>query len=195
MNKIIYKEHNGKPVVSARNLYAYLMDCNGANVFSFLMLIKTSRFEKDKDLFEVVGSDGLVDYLLTPEIALKVCQGITVIDKAKDAIKVIEVLMKEDAVVQQEEEDTTMIDLSTAAKVVGVGPNKLFEFLRTSRILTFKNTPYQNYIAGGFFKVKIKNYKDGAGISRSYPQTFVTQSGLDFLFKIVEKYKCVTSHA
>ncbi len=73
-----------------------------------------------------------------------------------------------------------------AAKIIGVGPNKLTQTLREIKIIkssrSSRNIPYQKYMDGGYFKVK-RNYYNGKYRPRS--QTLVTPKGLQFLNKFI----------
>lgn len=69
------------------------------------------------------------------------------------------------------------------AKGNTIGRNSLFKELRTRKILMSNNEPYQPYIAKGYFTVKT-DVIDRPCVSFTKPQTFVTQSGLDFLIRL-----------
>ena len=64
------------------------------------------------------------------------------------------------------------------AKVLGMGPNKLFDFLRGERLLMRNNLPYQQYVDAGLFKVVEGQFYDRAGESRTYTRTLITGKGL-----------------
>lgn len=73
-----------------------------------------------------------------------------------------------------------------AAKIIGVGPNKLTQTLREIKIIkssrSSRNIPYQKYMNSGFFKVK-RNYYNGK--CKPGNQTLVTPKGLQFLNKFI----------
>lgn len=71
--------------------------------------------------------------------------------------------------------------VSQVAKVLGIGPRKLFDFLRTNGILMVNNLPFQHHIDCGRFKVIEVPYKDGDGADRVKPQARVTGKGVTFI--------------
>lgn len=76
------------------------------------------------------------------------------------------------------------ISLAEAAKVLdlGIGRNKLFEFLRKEKILQRDNQPYQKYVDLGYFRVIEQKYTVGDEV-RINIKTLVYQKGLDFIRK------------
>ena len=73
-----------------------------------------------------------------------------------------------------------MIDIS---KVLDIGRNKLFAFLRDVKILRKNNTPFQKHLTAGHFKVKESVIPNGEMI----PVTYVTGKGLNYIRKKLEK--------
>ena len=79
------------------------------------------------------------------------------------------------------------IGMSEAAKVLDlrdlygrpVGRNKLFSFLRDSKILRKNNEPYQDYIDMEWFRVIEEKFKTPDGETRIYIRPLVYQKGLD----------------
>ena len=72
------------------------------------------------------------------------------------------------------------------AKVLGVGRNKLFAFLRDNKVFMTDNTPYQQYIDRGYFVVKEKPIEMGSQVINK-PQTYVTAKGVDYISRILNK--------
>jgi len=72
------------------------------------------------------------------------------------------------------------------AKVLGMGPNKLFNFLRGQGLLMRNNLPYQQYINAGFFRVEETQYSDALGVSRISARTLITGKGLVFIQKRIQ---------
>ncbi|AOH54457.1 hypothetical protein ABE28_008840 [Peribacillus muralis] len=72
------------------------------------------------------------------------------------------------------------------AKVLNIGRNKLFVFLRENKILMSDNTPYQQYIDRGYFVVKEKPIEMGSQVINK-PQTYVTAKGVDYISKLLDK--------
>lgn len=80
------------------------------------------------------------------------------------------------------------ISLAETAKVLdlGIGRNKLFEILRTERILQPDNQPYQRYVDAGYFRTIEQKYTVGDEV-RINIKTLVYQKGLDFIRKLLIK--------
>lgn len=69
------------------------------------------------------------------------------------------------------------------AKLLGTGQNRLFAWLRGQRILMSDNTPYQEYLDAGYFRVIEQVWRDKAGEEHLSPKTLVTGRGLTWLQK------------
>lgn len=76
-------------------------------------------------------------------------------------------------------------DMADVAKVcnLGVGRNILFKFLRDSKILRENNTPYQQYIDSGHFRVIETKFNKPDGSVCINLKTVVYQKGIDFIIK------------
>jgi anti-repressor protein len=72
------------------------------------------------------------------------------------------------------------------AKVLGIGRNKLFAFLRREKIFMGDNTPYQSFLDREYFVVKEKPITMGEQVINK-PQTYVTARGVDYLAKLLDK--------
>lgn len=81
-------------------------------------------------------------------------------------------------------ESKDVISLAEAAKVLelGIGRNKLFEFLRKEKILQRDNQPYQKYVDLGYFRTIEQKYTVGDEV-RINIKTLVYQKGLDYIRK------------
>ncbi len=89
-----------------------------------------------------------------------------------------------------------LIHLNEAAKILGVGRNKLMAQLREKKILRYNNTPFQEYIDKGYFKLATTHWthpKDGS--VHVHVTTMVKQKGLDFLRRCVKRLKEIESMA
>ena len=77
------------------------------------------------------------------------------------------------------------IAMSEVAKVLdmGVGRNNLFKILRQEKILQSNNTPYQEYIDRGYFRVVEQKFDKGCGEIGINIKTLVFQKGVDFIRK------------
>ena len=75
------------------------------------------------------------------------------------------------------------IPMADVAKVLdmGIGRNKLFDFLRKNNILMANNQPYQKYIDAGYFRVIEQRFDRGYGDVGINIKTLVFQKGVDFI--------------
>jgi len=82
----------------------------------------------------------------------------------------------------------TAIPIGDVAKVLdmGIGRNKLFEFLREEKILMSDNRPYQKYIDQEYFRVVEQKYEKN-GDTYINLKTLVFQKGVDFIRKRLQK--------
>lgn len=78
--------------------------------------------------------------------------------------------------------------MNDVAKTLGIGRNKLFEFLRENHVLMNNNTPYQWHIDCGRFVVKQKPITMGEETINK-PQTFVTPKGVEYIRRILSEKK------
>lgn len=79
--------------------------------------------------------------------------------------------------------------MQDAAKMIGIGSNKLFAFLREQKVLDKSNLPYQRYIDQGYLKVDQGNWEHPTTGTKLYGRTLVTVHGFDWLKELVEKEK------
>lgn len=79
------------------------------------------------------------------------------------------------------------IPIGDVAKILdmGIGRNKLFEFMRDSKILMPDNRPYQKYIDAGYFRVVEQKYEKN-GDTYINLKTLVFQKGVDFIRRRLE---------
>lgn len=71
--------------------------------------------------------------------------------------------------------------INEAAKILGLGQTRLFEWLRANGYLYRQgrdNMPYQQYVDNGTFRVVEEAYEDGAGRDRCYAKVTLTGKGL-----------------
>ena len=80
-------------------------------------------------------------------------------------------------------DSTDAVEIGLAAKTLnlGIGRNKLFTFLRDNKVLMRNNTPYQEYIDRGYFRVIESSYSKPDGSNHINIKTVVFQKGLDFI--------------
>lgn len=114
----------------------------------------------------------------------------------KFAAKQLESYQKEVALLKPKAEffdqvadSKTAIEIGEAAKVLnmGIGRNKLFQFLREQGILMNNNQPYQQYIDRGYFRVIEQKYTKPDGTTHINIKTLVYQRGLDYIRKLLKK--------
>jgi anti-repressor protein len=80
------------------------------------------------------------------------------------------------------------VDIGTVAKVLncGIGRTRLFEFLRSEKILMGNNAPMQKYIDCGYFRVIESSWTKPDGSSHVNMKTVVYQKGVDFIRKRIK---------
>lgn len=80
-------------------------------------------------------------------------------------------------------ESSDAVGMAEAAQVLnmGIGRNKLFQFLRDEKILKENNMPMQTYIDAGYFRVIEQKYNKPSGEICISLKTVVYQKGLDFI--------------
>lgn len=83
------------------------------------------------------------------------------------------------------------IDMQAVAKTLnmGIGRNKLFEFLRNRKVLMQQNQPYQKYVDLGWFKVVETKYTKPNGDVCINLKTLVLQKGIDGIRKLLRNRK------
>lgn len=71
-----------------------------------------------------------------------------------------------------------------AAKVLGTGEKRLFQFLRAQGLLMSNNVPYQRYVEAGYFRVVERVHdRRGRGFKELYTKTLITGKGITYLQK------------
>lgn len=80
-------------------------------------------------------------------------------------------------------DSTDAIDMANCAKILNlrIGRNKLFQFLRDKNILMHNNSPYQQFIDRGFFRLHENTYSLPDGTIKITIKTLVYQKGLDYI--------------
>ena len=80
-----------------------------------------------------------------------------------------------------------LMDMNTVAKELGIGEYKLFEYLRSKKVLYFNNfknnVPYQRFCEENKFTVKETYCQDG----KIRSVTYATKKGLDYIRKLLKK--------
>ena len=86
-------------------------------------------------------------------------------------------------------ENKTAIEMKAVANTLhfkNVGRNKLFEILRTEKILMQNNMPYQKYVDNGYFRTIEQKYATPDGEVRVSIKTLVYQKGVDYIRKVLK---------
>ena len=101
----------------------------------------------------------------------------------------IEVMKPKEVFYDQVTGSETCFDMADVAKVcdLGIGRNLLFQFLRENNILRENNTPYQQFIDNGYFRVIESKYNKPDGSVNISLKTVVYQKGIDFIIKKYNK--------
>ena len=83
------------------------------------------------------------------------------------------------------------MEMSQAAKVIGMGMgrNKLFDFLRANGVLRENNEPYQKYVDAGWFRVVEQSWQDTKGETHVTIKTLAYQKGIDGIIKMIRMQK------
>ena len=86
-------------------------------------------------------------------------------------------------------DSTDAVDMKECAKILnmGIGRNRLFEFLRSRAILDRKNLPYQSFIDRGYFRTVETSYTKADGTNCINIKTVVYQKGMDYIRKIYKE--------
>ncbi|ATN93367.1 hypothetical protein [Marinobacter phage PS3] len=71
--------------------------------------------------------------------------------------------------------------LYEAARMLNLGPQKLFSALRHRKVLTKENLPYRQYVDQGLFTTELKEFKHPTLGPQIYARAHVTQQGLKWL--------------
>lgn len=74
-------------------------------------------------------------------------------------------------------------DVGSVARVLGIGRNTFFKWMREQGILMWNNQPYQRYLDEGYFQVIEQVWTDSQGKSGTDTKTLVTGKGLLWLQK------------
>lgn len=80
------------------------------------------------------------------------------------------------------------IDMAMCAKTlnIGIGRNRLFDFLRTRLVLDRNNIPYQKFIDRGYFRTIEQKYSKPDGTTCINIKTVVYQKGMEYIRNLIE---------
>lgn len=112
-------------------------------------------------------------------------------EKIEEQQKLIEVQTPKAEFYDEVVDSKDAIDMQAVAKVInmGIGRNKLFEFLRNNKVIMQNNQPYQYYIDLGWFRVIESKYTKPSGDICINLKTVVFQKGVDGIRKLIKQNK------
>ena len=177
------------PTLDLSNYGAYII--NESGLYS---LILSSKLESAKKFKRWITSEVIPQIRKTGSYHAPKTYAEALRRLADEAEK-MEALQKQNQLMQPKAEffdavtdSKTAIPLGDVAKILdmGIGRNKLFEFLRQKSILTYDNRPYQKYIDAGYFRVIEQKYEVNGEV-RINIKTLVFQKGIDWIRKQLVK--------
>ena len=74
-----------------------------------------------------------------------------------------------------------------AAAELGIGPKRLFRWLREQRVIDAANLPHQSYRDRGLLHVRYGHWEHPTLGPRPYAKPIITQRGLDWLRRRLEE--------
>lgn len=77
--------------------------------------------------------------------------------------------------------------VAQAAKMLGMGERRLFNWLRAQHMLDTNNLPYQKYIDAGYFRVHRGSYNHPVTGTHYYARTNITAHGMTWLAQKMEQ--------
>lgn len=80
----------------------------------------------------------------------------------------------------------TTTPLYEAARMLNLGPQKLYRALRHRQVLDKHNIPYRRYVQQGLFTSEVKAYQHPTLGQKLYATAHVTDKGLEWLAKEFE---------
>jgi phage antirepressor YoqD-like protein len=159
-----------------------------------LEAIKNTKSQNDTLKVDLQSMETELTPILQMEILLKQKEEI---DRKVQAIKDAEIerLKRENAVLQPKadfydavadsKDVISMRDVAAILDIPGMGRNNLFALLRERGVLDERNIPYRKYQERGYFRVVEGYYEDSKGERHPTKTTYVYQSGLAFINRIL----------
>lgn len=164
-----YFGENGKhnPMYELTKKEALLLASGYNAVLRLKIIDKLEEFSKPRTHLEVIDSE----------------RALLISNIEKD--KIIQLMQPKAEFFDQVTGSENCFDMADVAKVcnLGIGRNTLFQFLRDNKILRENNTPYQNYVDSGYFRVIESKYSKPDGSININLKTVVYQKGIDFIIK------------
>lgn len=162
-------------------------------IYKLIMRSNKSEAEKFQDwiteeVLPTIRKDGM--YSMVPRTYPEALRALAdEIEKRQTAEAQIASMTPKAEFFDQVADSKDAIDIGSAAKVLnmGIGRNRLFEFLRDKQVLMSNNQPYQTYIDRGYFRTIEQKYSKSDGSTQINIKTLVYQKGLDFIRKLLSQ--------
>lgn len=84
-------------------------------------------------------------------------------------------------------QNTESVTMQKAGRILQIGRNKLFQFLRDKDVLDYDNTPYQSFIDRGYFEITTKEIPRNRHRNKLQLVTLVTPKGLKYIEKLLKE--------
>lgn len=200
----VWSEANGRnysvATVNERGLYMTIMRSDKPQALDFQMWISGEVIPSIRKHGAYLTSEKIEEVLLNPDTIIQIAQNLKEEQQARlEAEKKLKLEAEARKVAQEQiEANRPKVDafdaliakgesemIGTVGKTLGIGQNKLFQFLRDEEILISKgqrkNIPYQKYAK--YFDVKQRLVKTWDGKEIYQATTYVKPSGMDFIRK------------
>lgn len=79
----------------------------------------------------------------------------------------------------------TLLTIQDAAKIIGICPRKLFQFLREQDFLTKFNLPRERHIAKDLFHIRHKKFTHPALGEQVSSRAMITQKGIKHVHELI----------
>ena len=189
-----------KNIVNERGLYMAVMRSDKPEAIDFQMWISGEVIPSIRKHGAYLTSEKIEEVLLNPDTIIQIAQNLKEEQQARlEAEKKLKLEAEARKVAQKQiEADRPKVDafdaliakgesemIGTVGKTLGIGQNRLFQFLRDEDILISKgqrkNIPYQKYAK--YFDVKQRLVKTWDGKEIYQSTTYVKPIGMNFIRK------------
>ena len=83
----------------------------------------------------------------------------------------------------------TVFTVQETAEQLGMGPRKLFAWLRTHRLIDAMNVPYPTVRSQGYMRVSYRSWRNAQGFEKQYARPLVTPQGVEWIRHRIEEEK------
>ena len=144
-------------------------------------LPEAEKFEKwvMEDVLPSIRKNGSYQMSDTQFIATALVKATKLLEDQKPAVEFYNAVT--------DSKDAMSMDEVAKLLDMGMGRNRLFEFLRCEGLLMHNNVPYQRYIDQGLFRVIEQHWTDRAGEVHVSVKTLVYQKGIERIRSLIEK--------